>query len=388
MVAAGRRIARSPWSAAAMIMRIARRPLLIRLLAGLAAGTLALGIATLRPRPAGATPSLGQLSSQLGHEQALQSSLSSSLAALNHLISSLDGQIALVQSREAAVRAQLVSDEAQLARVRGALGRERRRLALLRHRLALARMLLSRQLVSGYESDKPDLVSVVLNANGFNNLLDQIAFLGRAEHQQQTIIGVTREAKAQADRAARQLAALQITDRLIAERTALRVRALAGMNVLLSAKQGALQGARSAQQAALAASQIRGRALASNIARVRAQQLAAQRAAAQAAAQAAARAAAQASAPPTAPTALGPSGGWAIPYAIVLCESGGQNLPPNSAGASGYYQIIPSTWRLFGGSGPAAYLTSKAEQDAIATRIWNGGAGASNWVCAGIVGIH
>ena len=77
-----------------------------------------------------------------------------------------------------------------------------------------------------------------------------------------------------------------------------------------------------------------------------------------------------------------------IPYAIVLCESGGQNLPPNSAGASGYYQIIPSTWKLFGGTGPAAYLAPKSEQDAVAARIWNGGKGASNWVCAGIVGIH
>ncbi len=86
--------------------------------------------------------------------------------------------------------------------------------------------------------------------------------------------------------------------------------------------------------------------------------------------------------------ALGPSGGWAIPYQIVLCESGGQNLPPNGAGASGYYQILPATWKLFGGSGPAAYLASKAEQDAVASRIWRGGAGASNWVCAGIVGIH
>ena len=70
-----------------------------------------------------------------------------------------------------------------------------------------------------------------------------------------------------------------------------------------------------------------------------------------------------------------------------MCESGGQNLPPNSAGASGYYQILPSTWKLFNGTGPAAYLASKAEQDAVATRIWNNGAGASNWVCAGIVGI-
>jgi hypothetical protein len=77
-----------------------------------------------------------------------------------------------------------------------------------------------------------------------------------------------------------------------------------------------------------------------------------------------------------------------IPSPIVQCESGGQNLPPNSAGASGYYQIMPSTWKQFGGSGSAAYQASKSEQDSVASRIWGGGGGASNWVCAGMVGIH
>jgi hypothetical protein len=138
--------------------------------------------------------------------------------------------------------------------------------------------------------------------------------------------------------------------------------------------------AREAQRLALAASQARGSRLRGAIARLQAQQAAAQRAAA------AAATAATAAPTPNGPT-YGPSGGWAIPYAIVLCESGGQNLSPNSAGASGYYQIMPATWKLFGGTGPAAYLASKSEQDAVASRIWNGGAGAHNWVCAGIVGI-
>ena len=80
-------------------------------------------------------------------------------------------------------------------------------------------------------------------------------------------------------------------------------------------------------------------------------------------------------------------GPWVIPTPIVMCESGGRNLPPNSAGASGYYQIIPSTWVLFGGTqfAPQAYLASKAEQDLVAARIWNGGAGAHNWDCASMV---
>jgi hypothetical protein len=69
----------------------------------------------------------------------------------------------------------------------------------------------------------------------------------------------------------------------------------------------------------------------------------------------------------------------------VQCESGGQNLPPNSAGASGYYQILPETWRLYGGKGPAAWKAPKAEQDRVASKIWDHGRGRDAWVCAGLV---
>jgi peptidoglycan hydrolase CwlO-like protein len=326
--------------------------------------------------PAGAT-SLNQLNSQLNAEQAHQQSLSTSVSRLSQLIASLSSQISLVQSREAAVRAELAKDKVVLDRTRKLLEREQHLVALLKNRLARARLILARQLVSSYEGDRPDLMSVVLEANGFTDLLERIDFLRRAQQQQQSIITITRTAKAQADAAERRLGKLEATDLQITRAAAVRARALAGMNALLVAKQNAMARARAAQQAALAASRAKGAQLQHAIAKLQAQQ-------------AAARAAAAAAAAPTfsAGPALGASGGWAIPYAIVLCESGGQNLPPNSAGASGYYQIIPSTWKLFGGSGPAAYLASKSEQDAVASRIWNGGAGASNWVCAGIVGIH
>ena len=338
-----------------------------------------------------ASPSLGQLNSELGQQQDRQRGLSASIGSLNQVIATLDGQIALIQGREAAVRDELANDRAALSRVALALVRQQHLLAVLRARLALSREILSRQLVAGYENDKPDLVSVVLEARGFNDLLEQLDFLRRAERQQQSIITITRNAKARADAAARRLAALQASDRRITAQTYLHAQALAGMNELLQGRESALREARGAQQAALQASVVRGGQLKSQIGRVRAEIAARQAAAARRAAAAAAAAQRAATASPT-PVALGPSlgpaGGWAIPYAIVLCESGGQNLTPNSAGASGYYQIIPATWRLFGGSGPAAYLAGKAEQDAIASRIWNGGAGASNWVCAGIVGIH
>jgi septal ring factor EnvC (AmiA/AmiB activator) len=323
-----------------------------------------------------ADPSLGQLNSALSQSQSRAAGLTASVSRLSTLISSLGSQIAFVQQREAEVRAQLAQDRATLVQVTAALVREQKLVALLEARLARGRALLARQLVSGYESDTPDLVSIILESRGFTDLLDRIQYLKNAEQEQNQLIAVTRAAKQQADSAAKRLAALQATDRQITLATATRARALAGMNALLTSRQAALQQARAAQAAALAAERQHGQALQSQIARIQAQQAAALQAA---------------GANPSLPTpygSTGASGSWVIPSAVVACESGGQNLTPNSAGASGYYQIIPSTWQQYGGTGPAAYLAPKSEQDAVAQRIWAGGAGASNWTCAQMLGIH
>jgi septal ring factor EnvC (AmiA/AmiB activator) len=340
-------------------------------------------LALLHPQLSGASQSLDQLHNELGAQQARSNGLASSISQLDASISSLESQISLVQDREAAVRDSLAADRARLAALQRQITRERDHLAQLRRTLAKAKEILRAQLVSQYESSPPDVVSVILNANGFNDLLERLNFLGRAKHQQQSIITITQAAKEAADAAVKRLTGLQRDVRQIAAQAQVRAQALAGMNQLLSSRESALSRARSAQRSALASSQARSSELRRQISRVEAQQAAA-RAAARAAAAAAAAASAASN---TTPVTATPSGGWAIPEAIVMCESGGQNLPPNSAGASGYYQILPSTWKLFGGTGPAAYLASKAEQDAVASRIWNNGAGASNWVCAGIVGI-
>lgn len=83
---------------------------------------------------------------------------------------------------------------------------------------------------------------------------------------------------------------------------------------------------------------------------------------------------------------VGPDGRrWAIPWPIVFCESRGENLPPNADDASGYYQALGSTFRAFGGRESEAYLAPKAEQDAVAHRIWTQG-GPEQWSCSSIVG--
>jgi len=65
----------------------------------------------------------------------------------------------------------------------------------------------------------------------------------------------------------------------------------------------------------------------------------------------------------------------------VMCESGGNYGALNpSSGAGGAYQILPSTWALYGGAG-APQDASKEEQDRIAAEIW-ADSGGSAWACA------
>ena len=76
-------------------------------------------------------------------------------------------------------------------------------------------------------------------------------------------------------------------------------------------------------------------------------------------------------------------GPYSIPTYIVMCESGGDYSAVNpSSGAGGAYQILPSTWELYGGQGEPQNAP-KAEQDRIAAEIW-ADSGSSAWVCGSL----
>ena len=65
-----------------------------------------------------------------------------------------------------------------------------------------------------------------------------------------------------------------------------------------------------------------------------------------------------------------------------MCESGGNYSALNpSSGAGGAYQILPSTWELYGGRAPPT-KPPRPNRTAIAAEIWADSGGGA-WVCAG-----
>lgn len=329
--------------------------LLALVAAAVAAAALSAGQATGQDRAGGLR---NRIEGQKGRER----SLSGAIGRLRRLERVTAREVAILERRVATVRAELAQAEAVLQSTVTRRERQRDRALRLRARLRQARAKLAVMLRQRYTAARPDLVTVILNSDGFASLLETVGFLERVQRQDQRILSTVRDARVDAIAQRRILSELAIKRRRAAAAVRRRSDALTAIAAGLHARRAALAQARAARTAALRDTRSSRRSAERALTKLIEERN---------------RAINQA----------GPGGPWSIPWPIVQCESGGQNLPPNSAGASGYYQFLPDTWRGLGGSTPAAYLASKAEQDRLAAQLWDGGDGAGNWVCSALVGI-
>jgi hypothetical protein len=235
-----------------------------------------------------------------------------------------------------------------------------RRLSAEKRRLGRARRALAERLVAIYESGVPDATIVLLNSDGFDDLVTRAHYLRLIEDGDTRLATRVREVRN------RVAAELRLVEDLKQRQDAYNARLVEARAAIAGVRQQA-----EVQASELAAIQASREAtlteLRSNISGwISDIQAAEQVSALEAQEQVA--------------TYLG--GPYSIPSSIVLCESGGNYGAVNpSSGAGGAYQILPSTWELYGGGG-LPNQAPKAEQDQIAAQIWaDSGPGA--WVCAG-----
>jgi len=314
----------------------------------------------------GAVPAIGQqgegdLRNRIDAQRNREQALASSVARLGRLERATAREVAILERRVAAVQAELTAAEAVLASTEQRRNRQRARALRLRARLRESREQLATLLRTRYTRGRPDIVTIVLHADGFAQLLETVDFVKRVQAQDQRILDTVQDARRDALSQRRVLTRLAEQRRVAAEAVRRRHAALATIAAGLQERRARVAAARRTRAALLRGTRADRRRAERSLTRLLAQRARALR-------------------------AVGPGGPWSIPWPIVQCESGGQNLPPNSAGASGFYQFLPSTWRGLGGSTPHAYLAPKVEQDRLAAQLWAGGSGAHNWVCAALVG--
>ena len=342
----------------------ARRRRSARRIATIAAVSVAVPFGLWSVVPLGATGATqGEVESRIERGKAAERSLASAASRLAKLERIAAKGVAVLERRQAEAQADLDRWQAKLDRTEARLRASRKRLADQERRIERDRTVLADQLRATYMAGTPDLATILVDSDGLEDVLDKVEYEQSARQANQRILKNVKEARAETTRIERRLQGIVPEQREATAAVKRERDAVAQRSAALQARKAALAEARAARLQALKATRTDRRRAQRTLTRLIAQQKKAS------------------------VDKAGPGGPWAIPWAIVQCESGGQNLPPNSAGASGYYQFIPSTWKGMGGSTSDAYKASKAEQDRLAAKLWAGGAGARNWDCAAIVGL-
>jgi murein DD-endopeptidase MepM/ murein hydrolase activator NlpD len=214
------------------------------------------------------------LSSQLADRQARAAALRARIGDENHRLALVQGSIATVQARLSQVQASLSAAEGRLAAIQVALRRERTHLAALELQLARADRALSANLRSQFESDAPDLVTVILRAHGFADLLDRLEFVRVAKEHDQRVIEGDRRARTVVIAAADRLGALNQREQALTAAILSRRNDVDRIRLGLVDRMIAIENSRSANAAGLRQAEAQRSRLVSQIARI---QVAAQR---------------------------------------------------------------------------------------------------------------
>ncbi len=124
--------------------------------------------------PALAGQSQGALESGISSSTAKEGSLSEAIKADSHQIDGFQGSIDALQGRLSALESSLAIEREVLDRLRSQLGAARTHLASLVVQLAHDRKVLVAQVVAAYESPPPSIVTVILDAHGFGDLIERL----------------------------------------------------------------------------------------------------------------------------------------------------------------------------------------------------------------------
>jgi septal ring factor EnvC (AmiA/AmiB activator) len=308
---------------------------------------------------AGATEA-EQLEAKLATARDEASSLASQLQATTAELGSAEAEAKDAAAEEEELTALLAEGRERAAELAAKLETTRHRLAVERARLRRSRAVLAERLVAIYESGTPSTADLVFGSGDYEDLVARSDYLRAISEADSALADRVAEVRAAVHREVLRVAELKAEAIAYDERLEAAREEIAAVREAAQAAAARLESLKASREDSMAR-------LKSDISEWVAQ------------VQEARLAESEAEAEEEVGRWLG--GPYSIPTYIVMCESGGNYSALNpSSGAGGAYQILPSTWELYGGKGEPQNAP-KAEQDRIAAEIW-ADSGGSAWVCA------
>jgi murein DD-endopeptidase MepM/ murein hydrolase activator NlpD len=124
---------------------------------------------------------LDSAEAELSEAQEQQGVLTTEIDHFSTKIEQLAGEVAVLRNREAMV-------EAELKEVQDRLDVQHDALVALRERLRRSLNVLSNRLVEMYKADEPDMLTVLLESDGFADLIERFEYLQRIEQSDSLIV--------------------------------------------------------------------------------------------------------------------------------------------------------------------------------------------------------
>jgi septal ring factor EnvC (AmiA/AmiB activator) len=317
----------------------------------------------------------GKLEANLtaGREEA--GALAGELQASQAEMASAEAEAARAEHHEERLSALLAEGEAREAKLSEEVAETRHRLAVEKARLRRSHDALAQRVVEIYESGVPETSDLIFGEGDYEELVTRDTYLREINQADAALARRVGETRDEVSHEVTLVAAAQRKAVAYDERLAAAREEIAAVRETAAASAARLAEISGAREASLA--QLKGdiASWVSDIKKIRAEEARERQEAEESEEEA------NASAEEEVGRWLG--GPYSIPTYIVMCESGGNYSAVNpSSGAGGAYQVLPSTWELYGGQGEPQNAP-KAEQDRIAAEIWaDSGSGA--WVCGSL----
>ena len=189
---------------------------------------------------------------QVEKKRAREGVLTTDISAYSSRIRGLQGDIRGYAARESKLQGALQQKRAEVQRVQDRLEVAQDRLVRLRARLNEATEVLSTRLVEMYKDDEPDVLTVILESDGFADMLDRTAFLERISAQDRVIVTRVRELKRETTRLTNQLEELEEQKQDAADAILVQKNEVAEARAAVVERQNALASARGKRRTLLA----------------------------------------------------------------------------------------------------------------------------------------
>jgi septal ring factor EnvC (AmiA/AmiB activator) len=317
----------------------------------------------------------GKLEASLASGREEASVLAGELQASQAELASAEAEAAQAERHEERLSGLLVEGEAREAKLSEEVAQTRHELAVEKARLRRSHAALARRVVEIYESGVPETSDLIFGEGDYEELVTRDTYLRAINEADAALARRVGETRDEVSHEVTLVAAARHKAVAYDERLAAAREEIAAVREVAAASAAHLAEVSGARETSLATLKGDIESWVSDIKQIRAAEARARREAEESEEEA------NASAEEEVGRWLG--GPYSIPTYIVMCESGGNYSAVNpSSGAGGAYQVLPSTWELYGGQGEPQNAP-KAEQDRIAAEIW-ADSGSSAWVCGSL----